>query len=100
MEEVLKNKWIEMLESGEYQQTEGQLRAKCTDAYCCLGVLCLAAELPISESGEYVKDKEEQGYSVLVPLGLSNMDIRTLYLMNDINHKSFKEIASYIRENI
>lgn len=39
-------KWIEALESGEYQQTKGTLRSN-LDAFCCLGVLC---ELAVTES--------------------------------------------------
>jgi len=31
-------KWVEALESGEFEQTQGALRAG--DSYCCLGVAC------------------------------------------------------------
>jgi len=31
-------KWVEALESGEFEQTEGALREG--DSYCCLGVAC------------------------------------------------------------
>lgn len=38
MNQQIKQQWIEALRSGEYQQTEEQLRDHF--GYCCLGVLC------------------------------------------------------------
>jgi hypothetical protein len=38
MNEQVKQQWIEALRSGEYSQTQEELRN--LDGYCCLGVLC------------------------------------------------------------
>jgi hypothetical protein len=37
MNQVIKEKWVAALRSGEYKQTKGYLRNK--KGYCCLGVL-------------------------------------------------------------
>ena len=38
MDEQIKQRWLEALRSGEYQQTKGTLHD--TKGFCCLGVLC------------------------------------------------------------
>lgn len=38
MNSTIKAQWLAALRSGDYQQTEGQLRSYA--GYCCLGVLC------------------------------------------------------------
>ena len=38
MNPQVKEKWVNALTSGEYQQGNGKLRS--TQGYCCLGVLC------------------------------------------------------------
>ena len=38
MNEVVKNKWVSALRSGEYAQTQSKLRDD--RGFCCLGVLC------------------------------------------------------------
>lgn len=38
MDQDIKQKWVEALRSGKYEQGENLLRYKNT--YCCLGVLC------------------------------------------------------------
>ena len=38
MNPQIKQKWVDALRSGEYQQTKGRLRKE--DKFCCLGVLC------------------------------------------------------------
>jgi hypothetical protein len=48
--------WIEMLESGKLDQTDGKLREGRSKAYCCLGVAC---ELYRQEvGGKWNKDGE------------------------------------------
>lgn len=39
MKQELKNKWVEALRSGDYQQGRSVLRSH-DDKFCCLGVLC------------------------------------------------------------
>lgn len=41
MKTEIKDRWIEKLESDEYEQTTGEL--KNDEGYCCLGVLCEVA---------------------------------------------------------
>jgi hypothetical protein len=38
MKEDVKNKWIEALRSGKYEQTDNRLKKD--NKFCCLGVLC------------------------------------------------------------
>ena len=38
MNPQIKQKWVDALRSGDYQQTKGRLRKE--DKFCCLGVLC------------------------------------------------------------
>jgi len=44
MDQSIKEKWVEALRSGDYEQGEGALRQKDkkngSNKYCCLGVLC------------------------------------------------------------
>ena len=48
MNPQVKEKWLNALRSGEYQQTQTALRKE--DGFCCLGVLC----------DLYIKEKNEQ----------------------------------------
>jgi len=94
-------KWTQKLESGEYNQGTGRLK---TDlGYCCLGVLC-----DISGRGkwdEYIYVTENDSKSHNLPQVLSGkisscVSQDELTDMNDVKKKSFKEIASYIREKL
>ena len=61
MDKELKEKWVKALRSGAWKQARGRLRDG--DAYCCLGVLCKVAGIPISDSGFFdgVASAEEYG---------------------------------------
>ena len=55
MNEDIKNRWVEALRSGDYQQTKRHL--KDSSGYCCLGVLCEIAKednVQVALKGEYV----------------------------------------------
>lgn len=53
MKDDIKQKWIEALRSGEYDQGAGQLRTE-NNEYCCLGVLCdLASKAGIAKWEEH-----------------------------------------------
>lgn len=56
MNQEIKQKWVEALESGKYKQGKGRLKSD--DAYCCLGVLC---DLYINETGngEWIKEEKD-----------------------------------------
>jgi len=92
-----RKKWIEALESGEYEQGKKRLRTE-DDGYCCLGVAC-----DISELGEWVDYEGDYEYKVgYYSRGASLLDAlvdwlglwddlgvtregnyRSLYIMND-----------------
>jgi hypothetical protein len=116
MKEDIKNKWVEALRSGKYEQGSGLLRDtnETVDKFCCLGVLC-----DISEKGEWITDLcgdvcykvlDEPPSSSVLPESIkqwANMiskvglfdtsDKGTLTLQNDTG-KSFNEIADIIEE--
>jgi hypothetical protein len=50
MKSSLKKKWLKALRGGKYRQAQMQLRDG--GAYCCLGVLCRVAGIPISKNGQ------------------------------------------------
>jgi hypothetical protein len=108
----VKSKWIAALRSGKYTQGFGRLRSG-DDCYCCLGVLC-----DVAGDGCWVADSivPDPNHSVLyvngecsayaVPqeslqykLGIAEA-IKTLWLMNDLQQKSFNEIADYIEATL
>lgn len=51
MKEAIKKRWLEALNSGEYNQTTGRLKRE--SGFCCLGVLC----------DLYSKEKNEEWYA-------------------------------------
>ena len=55
MKQEIKQKWIDALKSGEYQQGRERLKTK-DGKYCCLGVLCDIYSKETGE-GEWVKNK-------------------------------------------
>lgn len=116
----LVDKWLNALESGEYQQGRGKLRTK-DNKFCCLGVLCdLAVKEgilpePILEMSHYCYKQDdnlnthETVFNVL-PRKLTDLlhidmagtygeENETLWEENDTHVKSFKEIAQIIRDN-
>lgn len=95
MNPEIKKKWVEALRSGEYEQTEGQLRVDDEKGkpvgYCCLGVLCEvmgAKYIPTRGRADAEKDA-----------GLHEDDGFKLACMND-DGRSFREIADYIEANL
>jgi hypothetical protein len=99
--------WLKALRSGKYEQTVGVLK---DDAgYCCLGVLC---DLAAKDGGQQFHKFDEynqefyDGEALDPPhemskyLGLSSYHRGRLILMNDIEGKSFAQIADYIEAHI
>jgi hypothetical protein len=99
------------LRSGEYTQTRVSLHN--TKGHCCLGVMCEVYE---KETGNKIKrnsDKHIKGYSLtFLPevqqwVGLTDKygkylspsKSSSLAQMNDIDGKSFSEIADFIETN-
>lgn len=114
MQGELKWKWIEALRSGAYKQ--GQKQLKKGASYCCLGVLCEVAGLPITSNGVTIDAVLEhaQRASMYPPLeryGLSKEVQGQLTAMNDGSEflvdpdtplvvHTFAQIADWIEENI
>lgn len=103
-----KNKWVEALRSGRYQQAKGNL-FKPDEGYCCLGVL---TDLYLKEHGISTGNHEgdikthSQGYTNGIPnqevedwAGLNYNDTGELAEMND-GGDTFSTIAAYIEENL
>lgn len=129
MNAEVKAKWLAALRSGEYKQTEGELKTETQEfcGFCCLGVL---SDIHSKETGEgewivheeydLLEYKDSQGFSengvpppgVLNWAGLcennptifethANEDKikSTVAELND-NGKTFKEIADLIEEQL
>jgi hypothetical protein len=110
MNPQIKQKWVDALRSGEYQQTRNYLRTD--NGFCCLGVLCdlygkennVEWDL-VNDGGNYEFQDEESHLPSSVrkwagiadggPLG--NGQIGTLVTLND-SGTIFNEIADLIEE--
>ncbi len=112
MNQDIKKQWVNALRSGEYKQTEGQL--KDSVGYCCLGVLCdLHAKAGLDKwvgnsYGEGIQ--ETYGSTALVRLWSGIDALKTTYVLingrnnslanhND-NGATFLEIADAIEEQL
>lgn len=100
----LKNKWIDALRSGKYQQGHYSLK-KPNDigiqCFCCLGVLCDVYDRTGWHTSPDWTHFNYKGSKYMAPITLlSVQDQDKLIKMNDIVGKSFNEIADYIQEHI
>jgi hypothetical protein len=103
MKAELKQKWIEALRSGKYQQAAGQLR-NARNEFCGLGVLCdlvAPAEWQPFVSGVY----QMRGWGRYMPPSVGeqtglpdSLTVEPMW-MND-RGRSFVEIADWIEANI
>lgn len=121
-----KQKWIEALRSGVYEQGKGylMLRKNQKDKFCCLGVVCVIAGIPKEKLYQPSKEADEDNeygaveYELITSIGddeltanvpallKDNGDNRVIELtyMNDGfgkysgDQKSFSEIADYIEK--
>jgi hypothetical protein len=114
MKKEIKERWIEALESGRYEQGAGYLHEG--ESFCCLGVLCdivkeeigLKIRVETQENGVelYYYDGEEAGlpesvieYTGVDAIGkIPRATFGSLATMND-SGSSFTEIARVIRQN-
>ena len=106
-----KAKWLEMLRSGEYEQTTNSLFNGI--GYCCLGIACLAFGGKFEEDvyreqwphSEEIQDMKLSGGSEYLSwqfsqkIGLSQTEENKLVCMND-DGSSFSDIADYIEKNL
>jgi hypothetical protein len=97
-------RWVKALESGKYQQTQGQLRDINEDgesSFCCLGVLCHLAE---KDGGQRFDGPIYDGECGMPPNYILEFMFEDagvadeLAEMNDTGY-TFKEIAKHIREH-
>lgn len=109
MDKELKQKWIDALRSGKYEQGTGSLEDN--GKYCCLGVLAVVGELAERRAhspsgrthfywGDGVFTSSTFPDSACLKVGLWNGVYGMLMHMNDSDKKSFAEIADWIEENI
>jgi hypothetical protein len=102
-----KEKWVQALESGTYEQIQGTLRdaTGIHRSFCPIGVLCEIAKakwsparsaylgaVPIAEGGILTAEGEWL-------FGLDRQQVDTVVVMNDEKNLSLYAIAAYIRAN-
>ena len=112
MNPQIKQKWVDALRSGEYQQTQNYLRKE--DGFCCLGVLCDLygkennVEWNLASDGHNYKFQDKESHlpsSVIEWAGVDDDnpyvdgEIITLAGLNDTGC-TFEEIANLIEEQL
>lgn len=108
--ENFKKKWVDALRSGKYKQSKRRLYA--TDknsgevSYCCLGVAAhIVAGIQLEHMDWCMLSTILHGHEKVVPDELAPFfsDSTTqhkLAQLNDVEDKSFGEIADYIEQNL
>ncbi len=93
-----RRRWVEALRSGEYEQ--GRFALRRANEFCCLGVAC-----DVLGSGEWsgtrgLSSFDAELYTLSIhmraKLGLTDLQVQELALMNDYHHHSFEQIADHI----
>jgi hypothetical protein len=104
MKAEFKQPWIDALRSGDYKQGRNALNLN--GRFCCLGVLCEITN-DIHKTARRVDDFTLYfgGDGIVSPtavefFGLPEFASYRLMDMNDIELKSFSEIADWIEENL
>lgn len=62
MNSEIKQKWLDALRSGEYNQTAGALHNK--NGFCCLGVLCDIVKDDLNLEWDFEEQKVLDAYSI------------------------------------
>lgn len=89
---VTKEEWIAALRSGDFKQGRGVLASVGYDEFCCIGVYgCL-----MTDSRNPYTAKHGVYHAVTALIGLRNR--HALVSLNDIEGKSFDEIADYLEK--
>lgn len=96
-----KAKWLKALRSGKYRQGRGALYREETDAFCCLGVLCMT---------QGAKKADIDGENFPLQFGLPTIPnswrvsvlgfMYALSELNDAKELPFSEIADIIEEQV
>lgn len=107
MNPEVKQKWIDALRSGEYQQDRCSL--KTLKGFCCLGVL---TDLYLKEKNKDWVYTTQKGYvfggfegslsnEVINWCDFPNLNKESILIeMNDYLGRNFQQIADYIEENL
>lgn len=97
-------KWIKALRSGKYKQTTGSLRDD--KGHCCLGVLCAITPYKYNYTKLHKTTLPNKVINLVGTMDSNpwvkvkgNPHVTTLANLNDIQHKSFAEIADIIEQN-
>lgn len=104
MDKDIKQKWVAALRSGEYEQLREELCSTLSPkCFCCIGVLALLNDI-VSIDGKILDESKvfcgELQPNALAIFGLPFREQENLIHMNDIEEKSFSEIADYIEVNL
>jgi hypothetical protein len=106
MDAEWKEKWVEALRSGNYEQGEGTLKNISDDGYeyCCLGVLCeIHPDVEFRGTVAAIHKPTKDEYDIFLPsmfrnaLNISCDDEKELANLNDGGY-SFDTIAGWIEE--
>lgn len=95
MNPELKEKWLEALRSGKYEQGQGRLA--CEGHFCCLGVLVEVAQ------AWHANDPTHGHLNMTWRTEHAGLDDNTesnLIDMNDVLSCDFPEIADWIEKNL
>jgi hypothetical protein len=107
MDPVAKRRWVEALRSGRYRQGlgsfeippgAGDLFGHATEpSYCALGVLALVHDIPRYRDNSWLTSN----WHGIERFFYGNKDraLVEVYTLNDINRRSFAEIADYVEQN-
>ena len=102
MDQDVKARWVTALRSGAYTQCRRRLHTG--DKFCCLGVLCAVEGLAQNSDDEY--EYEGEFDRVALPsnfrtyMYITKDEEDSLIGLNDIQMKTFKEIADWIEEKL
>lgn len=108
MNKKVKEKWLEALRSGEYEQGSGYLRTT-NDSFCALGVLCDVAvkdgvEVTVEKVGILYKYDSRVGFpprSVTLWAGFDeDYGIESIISGKNDSGESFEKIADFIEKDL
>lgn len=97
MDAKLKADWVKALRSGEFEQTRRELANDACSAFCCIGAGYQACIGNVYDLGEGNLERTE---AASLALGLTAYQQKRLVEMNDLQMKTFPQIADYIERNL
>lgn len=108
MKKKLRDEWVRALRSGKYNQIRAELTSHNDEGkrgYCCLGVLCRVAGLPLARIEGLCDLDEKPAVRKVRDLAGLGRDFRgelqqKLAKLNDDDELTFPEIADWIEANV